>query len=201
MRTNIYWVWIFLLISACGNQQITQRKKTYFDVSGYFNEQVKELQKLNPEARKNISTTGMMPEKPELDTVDVGTEKVTSIDMQQADWAKEIKPFFDLEINKPAWEGKYTEDKDSSGTLQITTYYAKDSSMEIQQLSVTRNRGVITLITGFINKKSFIVDRTMRLSYMPGKGYGMMVQEDFVWSSPKAWEVFVEIKNKKELYR
>jgi hypothetical protein len=43
------------------------------------------------------------------------------------------------------------------------------------------------------------MDRDLRVSFQPRKGYGVRVSENAVWASPRAYEIFAEINNKEFL--
>jgi hypothetical protein len=39
------------------------------------------------------------------------------------------------------------------------------------------------------------MDRDLRISFQPRKGYGIQVKENAIWSSEKSYEIYIEINN------
>jgi hypothetical protein len=64
---------------------------------------------------------------------------------------------------------------------------------------VTYRKGKIDLMQWDIKQRSWYMDRDLRVSFQPRKGYGVRVSENAVWASPRAYEIFAEINNKEFL--
>jgi len=44
-------------------------------------------------------------------------------------------------------------------------------------------------------QRSWFMDRDLRISFQPRKGYGIQVNEDAIWASEKSYEIYIEINN------
>lgn len=180
----ILLAFLWIIFAGC-NQKSEAIKGKYFDIIGFFNTEIQQLNQTKPGLEKIISRE----ENPQSEQSDT------------ANWAAELEPFFQLDINKPTLADKYEITVDSNKGLQIKTYYAKDTNTEVQRISITTLNTKIQLVEAETRKRSWIVDRDVKYSYMPGKGYGIIVKENYIWSSPNNYEIFAQIINKKELYR
>lgn len=147
------------------------------DISKYFNGQIQILNTKKPVFYKTVVVNGE-PLNQEWDTVN---------------WEKELEIFKTIDINKESLKGKYAMETDSSGPLVIQRFYTWDSALDVQEISITRVKDEIQLIEAKLRKRSLIVDRDMLLSYQPLKGYGIKMNEDYIWSKPGTHEIFMEI--------
>ncbi|MBS3913076.1 MAG: hypothetical protein KG003_01120 [Bacteroidetes bacterium] len=132
--------------------------------------------------------------KPVIHKTMVNNEDPMDVKMDSADWKEELSLFEMLDLRTAANEDKYTESVDSNGNLKIQRFSALDSNREIQSLSITYRNNEIELIEAFLKKRTFVVDRDTRMSYQPGKGYGIQLDENYIWSKPHTKEIFVELE-------
>lgn len=184
-QSKFLYLFLCIFLVACTYNNQEKINKKYFDITGFFTQEIARLNKMHPGMEKQI----MKGDEPQ------------TVETDSSGWEKELKPFFDLEINKPSLESNYTLEIDSNKSLKIENYYSKDTNQLVQKISITKNKEQIQLIEGELKKRSFIVDRDVRLSYLPGRGYGIVVKENYIWSKPSGYEIFVQIKNPNELYR
>lgn len=171
-----------VLVSSCGKSKISPQTP-YYNFPEYFGKQVSALNQLNPEIRKIIVTND---ESIQIDTVGI-------------DWKKELKIFEIIDLNLANITEKYDEFIDSNGSLAVVRYVVKDTTMELREVNVTRKNGQIQLIEAFAEKHTWVVDRSTRISYLPQKGYGVLVHDNYIWSKPKTTEIFVEIKSEQNI--
>lgn len=183
------YLWVIAAITlfgSCGNKQAApSSKKIYFDVNGMLDSQI------------SILTAGK-----------TGVEKVVDResepeqqDQDSVKWKEELDIFRMLDLNKVGLEGKYDATSAKNGDLEISSWEAKDTNMEVQHLSVNLKKGKLQVLEGVIKIRSFMVDRDIRLNFMPGKGYGLKVSENYLWKKPSEYEIFATIKNPDLLYR
>lgn len=169
---------VVLELLACSGAKKAP-KSNMFDFPSYFKQEVAKLNAANPE----------------VDKVVVEDNEPTEADTGAVDWKKELQFFNVLDFNKPGIAEKYEVYVDSNQSLSIVRYAAKDTSAFIREVSVTRKNDEIQLIEAFTQTKSWVVDRDTRLSYQPGKGYGLLIHENYIWSKPRVREIFAEIKS------
>lgn len=138
------------------------------------------LQKTQPGLRKTVSKGD-----------EVSTETVDSLD-----WANELEWVTTWSLLEAAKKSKYDETIDSAGSLKIVRYNAQDTAAELQELMVNYRKNQIQLMQWTIKQRSWYMDRDVRVSFQPRQGYGISVNENAIWSSPKAYEIFAEIGNR-----
>jgi hypothetical protein len=89
----------------------------------------------------------------------------------------------------------YDTTMDESGPLKIVRMNARDTSVELQELMVTYRKGKIELMQWTVIQRSWFMDRDLRISFQPRKGYGIQVNENAIWASEKSYEIYIEINN------
>lgn len=181
-KVGIVAAGLIVILSSCGKGKGIP-KSAYFNFPEYFSKQVSKLNQWNPEIRKIIVTN----------------EESIQIDTTGIDWQKELKIFEIIDLNLANITEKYDQFVDSNGNLAVVRYAAKDTTMELREVNVTRKNGEIQLIEAFAEKHTWVVDRSTRISYLPQKGYGVLVHDNYIWSKPKSTEIFVEIKSEQNI--
>jgi hypothetical protein len=175
-----------LAIFSCKNDQDKGGETGNFpDLKSYFQHEIKVLDSARPSATKTI--------------VENDEPKDTKFD--SLDWNKEFAPFQMLDLASEGNKDKFKVIVDSSLTLKTTYYQALDTMQQLQLVTITEKDGNMELIEGFLKTRTFTLDRDTRLSYQPGKGYGIQIWENYVWSQPKRKEVYVQIDSRNFLRR
>jgi|LakMenEpi03Aug12_release.lakeMendotaPanAssembly.Ray.scaffolds.fasta_scaffold44824_2 hypothetical protein len=153
-------------------------KSGFFDFPAFFEKEAKQLDLNSP----------LMVRK----TVSEG-ESVNTFDSAVRDWKKELQLFEIVNLNAVKNKNIYSVSVDSSKGLSIERYTTEDTTVELQEVSITRKNNRIELVEAFTKLRSFWVDREMRLSYQPYRGYGMLITEDYIWSKKSTREIYAEI--------
>lgn len=166
-----------LLLAACTSDKVV-KTADFFDFNGYFKEQIRLLDSLDPAFEKVISMNG----EPQDEMSD------------SLNWNEELEIFLTLDLNKPSMKEKYRTETDSGGDIAIHKITAMDSAMYIQEISTTMVKGEIQLIEAILKKRSFIADRDVRLSYQPLKGYSLRISENYIWNKPQMREIYTQIQ-------
>jgi hypothetical protein len=107
-------------------------------------------------------------------------------------WEQELQGFLNLADKPSERDTQFQVTLDKTGIYEIESYAAKDTLKEFQNVTFTRVRGKVELISWKIQKKSLLMDRVMELSYQPLKGYRIKMYEDAAWSRPTSYEIFAE---------
>lgn len=173
-----------VLFFSCGKNETKTNSVNgeYFDLKKFFEEEIKKLSASNPGIIKNFS-----------EGEEVKTER-----LQIRDWAQELASFTELDMYSKNNTG-FKKAIDSSGSLMKVNFEASDSNQWIEFVSVSYNKNKIELIEINTQKKSWIVDRKVHYSYQPGRGYSISNYEDYIWSSPKRQDLFIQINNPDDL--
>ncbi len=109
------------------------------------------------------------------------------------DWATELAPFAQANINKPALLDSYREDstRGADGGLTIE-YAALDSALRVQRLRVECagdcDYGQVRGIVIYTRFRSVIADTEQRLSWRP-EGYEVYSKQDAMFADP--YELFL----------
>ncbi len=172
-----------LMMASCGKDQWVDAAKESDSFVRFAQNEILWLQKTQPGMRKTV-TSGE----------DVSTETLDSIE-----WSNELEMIRSWSVSEYRKKHTYDETVDSAGSLMIVRYNAQDTLAELQELMVTYRKGKIDLMQWDIKQRSWYMDRDLRVSFQPRKGYGVRVNENAVWASPRAYEIFAEINNKEFL--
>lgn len=183
-----YWesgavLMLCVLIAGCGKDQWVDAAKESDSFVRFAQNEILWLQKIQPGMRKTV-TSGE----------DVSTETLDSVE-----WSNELEMIRSWSVSEYRKKHTYDETVDSAGSLMIVRYNAQDTLAELQELMVTYRKGKIDLMQWDIKQRSWYMDRDLRVSFQPRKGYGVRVSENAVWASPRAYEIFAEINNKEFL--
>lgn len=183
-----YWesgavLMLCVLMAGCGKDQWVDAAKESDSFVRFAQNEILWLQKIQPGMRKTV-TSGE----------DVSTETLDSVE-----WSNELEMIRSWSVSEYRKKHTYDEIVDSAGSLMIVRYNAQDTLAELQELMVTYRKGKIDLMQWDIKQRSWYMDRDLRVSFQPRKGYGVRVSENAVWASPRAYEIFAEINNKEFL--
>jgi hypothetical protein len=183
-----YWesgavLMLCVLMAGCGKDQWVDAAKESDSFVRFARNEIMWLQKIQPGMRKTV-TSGE----------DVSTETLDSVE-----WSNELEMIRSWSVSEYRKKHTYDETVDSAGSLMIVRYNAQDTLAELQELMVTYRKGKIDLMQWDIKQRSWYMDRDLRVSFQPRKGYGVRVSENAVWASPRAYEIFAEINNKEFL--
>ena len=183
-----YWeigavLMLCVLMAGCGKDQWVDAAKESDSFVRFAQNEIMWLQKIQPGMRKTV-TSGE----------DVSTETLDSVE-----WSNELEMIRSWSVSEYRKKHTYDETVDSAGSLMIVRYNAQDTLAELQELMVTYRKGKIDLMQWDIKQRSWYMDRDLRVSFQPRKGYGVRVSENAVWASPRAYEIFAEINNKEFL--
>jgi hypothetical protein len=183
-----YWesgavLMLCVLMAGCGKDQWVDAAKESDSFVRFAQNEILWLQKIQPGMRKTV-TSGE----------DVSTETLDSVE-----WSNELEMIRSWSVSEYRKKHTYDETVDSAGSLMIVRYNAQDTLAELQELMVTYRKGKIDLMQWDVKQRSWYMDRDLRVSFQPRKGYGVRVSENAVWASPRAYEIFAEINNKEFL--
>jgi hypothetical protein len=130
-----------------------------FDLSGYFKTEAARLQKANRAVVKTVYHNGVTETK----TVHIGN------------WEQELGLFIDADINKPTWKSNYDVlDEDS-----VVRYTAKDSSVKVREILITRNKQKIRWLLIFTKTpKNNLYTTIQKLVYYPDSLYYISTRQD-----------------------
>ncbi len=126
-------------------------------------------------------------------------EKVETESIDSLDWQNELESIPTWSVfalsKKSKTQPAYDTTIDESGPLKIVRMNARDTAAELQELMVTYRKGKIEIMQWTVLQRSWYMDRDLRISFQPRKGYGIQVKENAIWSSEKSDEIYIENNN------
>lgn len=150
-----------LLFFGCQSQteqtpQQTAFDPNYFDLKGYFEQEIDRLQQANMTVRKRVTINDQSEEKT-LDTLD---------------FEQELEVFVESDINEPDWLDKYQVDSSfQDNQLTKLEYQALDEQLRTRRLEIAFANDQVKRIDVQKGGKSQVAGSEQRLTYLPDSGY------------------------------
>jgi hypothetical protein len=168
-----------LLLTACQMREnaISGGPKPFFDLKGYMNAQIEDLNARQPALEKRIQVDGQKE-----------TQQFDSLD-----YAKELSMFLRSDINRKAWFDKYTADSTlQNGNLQSIRYTTDTRDLKTRLLEIEYEQGEVSRIYIENKTESVVADVRQELLYEVGKGYRLFTAQQTAMSAEQ--EVIVEVE-------
>ncbi|NBV37014.1 MAG: hypothetical protein EBR94_07075 [Bacteroidetes bacterium] len=174
---------VFSILVGCGQDSHVDAAAEPDSFVRFAQNEIAWLQKSQPGMTKTV-TEGENVETESMDSLnwDNELEAIRTWSLHALSKKSKIQPAYDTTI-------------DESGALKIVRMNARDTSAELQELMVTYRKGKIELMQWSVIQRSWYMDRDLRISFQPRKGYGIQVKENAIWSSEKSYEIYIEINN------
>jgi len=150
-----------LLFFGCQSQNEQTPKDTafdpnYFDLKGYFEEEIDRLQRADAPVRKRVVVNAQSEEKT-LDTLD---------------FEQELEVFVESDINEPDWLDKYQVDSTfQNNRLTRLTYQALDEQLRTRRLEINFADEQVERIDVLNSGTSRVAGSEQQLTYLPDSGY------------------------------
>jgi hypothetical protein len=163
----------FLLFACQPNNAVSDNQKTvtnpFFDLKGFFETEIDAHLKNKGLVRKTVTING----KAETKDVDI------------KDWKEELKPFFNADINKPAWYDKYQMIEKSLGNnSSLKTYETKEKNLKTKQLSVIQNDSIKKVQLNILTSDhTAVTESDTQLLYDTESGYTISSQQKLLGST------------------
>ena len=182
-----YSLWMIFLLGSflfgCGKDSLGDAAAEPDSFVRFAQNEIAWLQKVQPGMTKTV-TEGEKVETESIDTLDWNNEleAIRTWSVYAISKKSKMQPAYDTTI-------------DESGPLKIERMNALDTAAELQELMVTYRKGKIEIMQWTVIQRSWFMDRDLRISFQPRKGYGIQVKENAIWSSEKSYEIYIEINN------
>ncbi len=165
---TLFKVLFFIIICGCDNTNVSQRidsKKAlnYFDLNGFIESEIHRLAQ-----KTSFSKTIYVNEEREI-------KEAIEINLKN-----ELKPFFDSDINKPAWAGKYAIDStfDQTNELIGLHYKSKDEKLKTKDFIVDFEGKEVSRIFIENATSSSIANTSQVLTYQPKIGFSVESKQE-----------------------
>jgi hypothetical protein len=170
---------LYAFLTGCkndtGNEEFSI--KEYFDIPGHFIAEAERLQQSGASLRKTLT-------RPD-DSEEVHKDEV--------DWQAELKPFIDIDLNKPAFSGGYTTDTIMNGGDMAISYTAIDSTFDIKKATLVFHDGELTKMQAEHSKNNVYYYSREILIYEAETGYEITVSNIMKAGKPVEFTIKGEI--------
>jgi hypothetical protein len=139
---KLYIIFLLLIFSNCKNEtpsrkdgmQAQNSKNTtpLFDLKGFLDNEIATHLKDVKKVKKTVTVNG----------------KTESKEVEIKDWKEELKPFFNSDINRPAWRDKYKVDTIVEGSYPTGEILNNDSIITITNGKVVSYVGEVNVGSG-----------------------------------------------------
>ena len=126
----LFLIGVLLIFASCSEKQQASLNPTYFDLKSFFKDEAENLKLTKTHIRKKIISGNDLEEK-----------EFTNID-----WEKELRPFSESDINKPAWKLSYSVDTFYLQSQVHVVYKSKETKLPIKKLEVILKNNKVAMI-------------------------------------------------------
>jgi hypothetical protein len=161
------------------NAPTKQEDPYFFDLAGFFNAEIKQLNSAQIKAHKTVKYN----------------EKEDVLRSQKLDYEKELAVFVHSDINKLSWREKYSADTLREGTeIRSITYKALDEQLKTQKIAIAFDQNQVAQIAIKNHLKSIMANTWQELEYVPGKGYQVHGKQQMRLAGEDTMGIEVEFK-------
>ncbi len=165
----------FFLLISCADEPIVQHS-SYFSISSFLNEEIKQHQKLKTRLAKEV----------------IRDEVKESKNIDTPNWEHELKPFFESDIDKPAWHLAYECDTVQTDSLLQIVYVALDEKAPVRRMQIDYVHEQIQKIEIEFEKTNPWFSLKRKLIYNHLLGYHIRGEQHMVLSDPSRFEINVK---------
>jgi hypothetical protein len=184
---KLYIIFFLLVFSNCKNEPPQYSKNTtpLFDLKGFLDNEIATHLKDIKKVKKTVTVNG----------------KTETKEVEIKDWKEELKPFFNSDINRPAWRDKYkfnkqkfdtigyghtfTRIEDNLKTKWMFIHYLDQSNI----LSVKIDNEQVSNIVSFVEEMQYF----SKSNWQYGKVYNIKTKQKMPLSDEQNIEVQVEL--------
>ncbi len=157
MIRSIFLYVLMIFICGCTGEPVSKDDIHFFDLKNYFNSQQKNLAERRVSIDKTINRNGITEHRK----------------FELTDWEKELRPFQEADINKPAWKKSYRMDAVSEKGNSKIVYTSKEEKLAVKKMEISFRDDTVTQVHISIEKKNSYYLAQQELEYTPGKGYSI----------------------------
>lgn len=171
---------VLSLLTACHGEPGTTAASggaLYFDLKKYLESEIARLDKAQGSVVKTVSVNG----------------KEEQHILQQLDYRSELAPLLDSDINRPAWQGKYSVDSTRISPDEWTlTYTATDDKPPVRTLSIYFQGEALASILIERAAHTLLAGSRQQLAYRPASGFEVTTLQNTVFMPERKIVVAVQ---------
>ncbi|HOS48028.1 MAG TPA: hypothetical protein PLG57_05295 [Bacteroidia bacterium] len=146
---------LLIVVAGCSSPSPSGNATSYFSIDGYFNNQIQHFTSDKTGLEKEITKDGKK-------------EKRT---FANVNWKKELKPFLEADINKPAWKRSYQRDSSSNGNETYIVYSALEPKLNVRKIELYKTADTLSRIKILTEKQNAYYHAMQTMEYIPFKEY------------------------------
>jgi len=162
-----------LIFFACNPKNEIKLTNNFFNLKDYFKRQSELLQKNKIHLNKKIAKDG----------------KEENIDFETINWEKELRPFEDCDLNKPAWKKSYQVDTFYLSSQTHLLYKALEPKLSIRKLEVIFRSDTVYMINILLEKNNAYYQSHQQLHYEPWKGYNIIGSQKVIFTDSTTFNI------------
>jgi hypothetical protein len=167
-----------LLITGCTDPVKSDKSDFDFNYSTLLSKELEKLKTSNAIIEKKIYYQG----------------KIETKTIEQPQWEKELRPFMECNIQTPAFDKLYSENKRVSGDSIIYTFKAKTDKPEIRVLEVVVVNRQLGKIEAFLFKKNSYFTLHESLLLRAGDGYRIKGSQKMMLAAETIYRIEAKFK-------
>ena len=143
------------MLLSCSSTEIKVEGISYFDSQGFFEKEIASLSEEKNGYRKTLEING----------------KVDAFINQEVNWKEELEIFRNIQLNKPAYNGKFTVTHSASGNSKSVYYSSVDPKIPVKNfhlLSIDNKPHVIEIT---LVENSLVYSSSTYLKYVVNQAY------------------------------
>lgn len=184
---KIYLVIITLLacLLGCSSPQsgadLAPDQQNFFDIEGYFNEEIDRLEDLKPTIEKIVSLDGTSE----------------TIRPDSLNYENELSVFVNSDINKISWMDRYAADtlRNADRALQSVRYEAQDDKLRTRLIEIDYRDGRPDKINILNRTENALLEARQELSYEPNRGFSIQQRQQIRFMKPNEAGITVTFQN------
>jgi hypothetical protein len=176
MKKNIcYFISFVIFISSCADAPVAKHLP-YFSISKFMNDEIKQHQTTKTRLLKVVKRDGLSEKK----------------EITVSNWEHELKPFFESDIDKPAWHLAYDCDTIKNDSLMQVVYVATDEKAPVRSMQIDYIQKQIQRIAIQFEKNNPWFSLKRKLIYQRKIGYQISGEQNMVLSDPSHFKIDVK---------
>lgn len=168
MNNVLLTLCVSLFLLGCAQEEKII-KSPYFSVPDFISQQAASLHSSNTVLSRTV----------------VFNEDREEITITAPDWNKELKPFTECDLNLPAWRNGFDIDSTETNGTRTIRYKAREKRITIRQLELSITADSISNLSIIYLKSNAWYSLGRKLTYSPGKGYGIIIEQDTPLQAPE----------------
>lgn len=156
----------------------------YFNLNRFFNQEITRLKNM----KTGLQKTAILNQESETKT------------LTDVNWKKELSAFTASDINKPAWEGKYTADTTRQNGFTTVTYTANDDGLRTRLIQLNFKDGSNSPVSVAITNqtKNFVYQTNENLHYQTAGGYNIKASQKVILMQPETFAINANFVNQQQ---